>query len=111
MARLRRNEWNFAHNAAVIITETLQADEFADSVMGRAEPELGEYRGARRLDLVIFSRVTQEEPLVTGELKVPWDQQGRTPFNTRVVEGAHGKASRVGARYFITWNVRRVVVW
>ena len=111
MPRLRRNEWNFAHNAATLISQTLDKEEFRESPLGRAEPELTELRGARRLDLVIFGRNDPELPLITGETKVPWAADGRTPYNSGVVEGAHGKASRVGALYFITWNIRRVVVW
>src|SRR6266851_6986248 len=111
MPRLRRNEWNFASNVAELVTATLRGAEFADSPLGHAEPELTELRGARRLDLVIFGRRDTSEPIITGELKVPWDAVGRTPYNSSLVEGAHGKASRAGALYFLTWNIRRVVVW
>lgn len=111
MPRLRRNEWNFAGNAAQIITKVLNQSEFVSSPLGHAEAELTELRGAKRLDLVIFQRQTPTEPLITGELKVPWDAQGRTPYNSKVVADAHGKASRAGALYFVTWNVRRLVVW
>jgi N-6 DNA Methylase len=111
MARLRRNEWNFSSNAAELITSTLRAPDFAASPLGHAEAELTELRGARRLDLVIFGRRDPQEPIVSAELKGPWDALGRTPYNTSLVEGAHAKASRCGALYFITWNVRRLVVW
>ena len=111
MARLKRNEWNFAAIAAARITELLRTPELASSQLGHAEPELSELRGARRLDLVIFDRRTPTHPLVTAELKTPWSAEGRTPYAAPLVEGAHSKASRVGARYFITWNIRRLVVW
>jgi type I restriction-modification system DNA methylase subunit len=112
MPRLRRNEWNFSAVAATEITDLLQHDpEFVQSPLGRAEPEMTELRGARRLDLVIFSRENETLPIVTGELKVPWSPEGRTPHASALVEAAHGKASRAGALYFITWNIRRVVVW
>ncbi len=111
MPRLRSNEWNFAANAAALVTELLQGEAYEGSELGHAEPELTELRGARRLDLVIFSRSDPAEPLVTGELKVPWDPLGRTPYNTHVVEDAYRKAGNAGARYFITWNIRRIVVW
>jgi hypothetical protein len=111
MPRVRRNEWNFAANAAQAITSILARDEYDRSPLGRAEPELTEYRGARRLDLVLFARRERDNPLVTGELKVPWDPEGRTPHNARVLEDAHRKAANAGALYFITWNIRRVVVW
>jgi len=111
MPRVRRNEWNFAANAAAIISELLRDEAFADSALGHAESELTEGRGARRNDLVIFSRTDPTEPLITGELKVPWSPEGRTPYNTSVVEDAYSKAGNAGARYFITWNIRRIVLW
>lgn len=111
MARLRRNEWNFAANTAQHITQVLQGPQYAQSPLGHAEPELTEFRGARRLDLVIFDRDNRVEPLVTAELKLPWRADGRNPYDSRLVEGAHGKAVRAGATYFITWNLRRLVVW
>lgn len=111
MPRLRRNEWNFAHRAAELITGILQETASGDSPLGHAEPELTEFRGAKRLDLVIFKRAEPEVPLVTGELKVPWDAAGRSPYSSKLLEDAHLKASKAGALYFITWNIRRVVVW
>jgi type I restriction-modification system DNA methylase subunit len=111
MPRLRRNEWNFSSNAATLITELLAQPRFAESQLGRAEAELTEFRGARRLDLVIFDRFETEKPVITGELKVPWDPLGRTPYNTQVVEDAYRKAGNAGSIYFLTWNIRRAVVW
>jgi hypothetical protein len=78
MARLRRNEWNFASNAAELITRILRKPEFSESALGHAEAERTELRGAKRLDLVLFKRQNPDEPVVTGELKVPWDALGRT---------------------------------
>jgi hypothetical protein len=111
MARLRSNEWNFAHRVAALFSSILQEPAFEGSTMGHAEPELTELRGARRLDLVIFARDDSRKPLVTGELKLPWTAEGRTPYNASLIDDAHRKASNVGAFYFLTWNVRRVVVW
>jgi hypothetical protein len=70
MPRVRGNEWNFAANAAQAITTILARTEYENSPLGHAEPQLTEYRGARRLDLVLFARREREKPLVTGELKV-----------------------------------------
>lgn len=111
MAKLRRNEWNFSGNAAAMISAVLQQEQYRDSPLGHAEPELTELKGAKRLDLVLFQRDRDSEPIVTGELKVPWTAEGRTPYNSSVVRDAHSKASSCGAQYFLTWNIRRVVVW
>src|SRR5258705_3072136 len=111
MPRLRRNEWNFSSNAANRITEVLAAEQYNDSPLGRAEAEVSQFMGNRRLDLVVFDRQQRGLPLITGELKVPWDALGRTPYNATVVTDAHQKASNCGARYFVTWNIKRAVVW
>jgi len=111
MPRPRRNEWNFAAQMAALITQLLNEPEFLGSPLGHAEAERTETKGAKRLDLVIFARTQRETPLVTGELKVPWSAEGRTPYNRELVTDAHSKASRAGAIYFLTWNIRRVVVW
>lgn len=111
MPRLNPNEWNFSSNAAALISELLRTPAFAESALGHAEAELTEFRGARRLDLVLFSRSDLPEPLITAELKVPWEPIGRTPYNASVLEDAYRKAGNAGALYFITWNIRRIVVW
>jgi hypothetical protein len=96
---------------AASITEILREPAYANSPLGRAESELTESRGARRHDLVIFSRLAPAKPLVTAELKLPWRAEGRTPYNSQLVSDAHAKASRAGSLYFMTSNVRRIVVW
>lgn len=111
MSRLKRNEWNFASNAAQQMTKLLAAPPLDESELGRAEAELSEYRGLKRLDLAVFKRGDVDVPLVTGELKVPWKAEGRTPYNADLVRDAHSKASVCGAPYFVTWNIRRAVVW
>jgi hypothetical protein len=108
---VRSNEWNFSSNVAEAITTLLRAPEYAASPLGHAEAELTEFHGVRRLDLVIFRRGEGRQPIVTAEIKGPWDPLGRTPHNARLLADAHSKASAVGALYFITWNIRRLVVW
>ena len=49
MARLRSNEWNFAHRVAALLSTILAEPTLQASAMGHAEPELTEFRGARRL--------------------------------------------------------------
>lgn len=111
MRSTRRNEWNFAANMAALISEVLREPNYSTSPLGQAEPELTELRGAKRLDLAIFAREDPNRPLITAELKLPWRAEGRTPYNSQLVSDAHDKASKAGALYFITWNVRRLVVW
>ena len=67
-------------------------------------------RGSRtRRDLSMTDR--SGKVAVTGEVKLPYMADGGSPFNPAVVEDAHGKAARVGATFFFTWNVNRIVLW
>ena len=69
MSRLRSNEWNFSSNASTAISEILKGEAFRESLLGHAEAELTEFMGNRRLDLVIFSRHTPGQPLITADQK------------------------------------------
>jgi hypothetical protein len=111
MAKTKGNEWNFAANAAQEMTKLLALPEFATSDLGRVEPERSLTGSPKRPDLVFFHRTDVERAVVTGELKAPWTKEGKTPFDSDLVEGAHAKAVKVGAHYFVTWNIKRVVVW
>lgn len=48
---------------------------------------------------------------LTGEVKLPGTIEGRSPFNTDLVQDAQAKADNAGARYFFTWNVNSFVLW
>ena len=106
MAQLRSNEWNFTSDAAAQeITEVLKGEAYGSSPLGRVGAELTEATGSKRLALVLFNRQLPGKPLVTAELKVPWDALGRTPHHAQVVEDAHRKASKCGAKFFVTWKI------
>jgi hypothetical protein len=111
MAKTKSNEWNFTSNVATEMSRLLALPDFAGSDLGRAEAERTLTGEAKRPDLVFFDRNDTEKAIVTGELKAPWTKEGKTPFDTDLVEGAHAKAVKVGARFFITWNIRRAVIW
>jgi hypothetical protein len=42
---------------------------------------------------------------LTGEVKLPGTVEGRTPYDSELVEDAQAKADDANARYFFTWNV------
>ena len=110
-APTKSNEWNFTANVAAAMTRLLALDEFQPTSLGRAEAELSMARGPKRPDLILFDREDETRVVVSGELKMPWTAEGRTPFDADLVTGAHAKAVQLGAQYFITWNVKRAVVW
>ncbi|MEX0701301.1 MAG: N-6 DNA methylase [Planctomycetales bacterium] len=66
-------------------------------------------RSRERRDLTIYDRA--EGIAITVEVKLPYMADGHSPFNDKVVDGAVAKALRVGAPYFVTWNVNRLVLW
>jgi methylase of polypeptide subunit release factors len=49
--------------------------------------------------------------LITGEIKLPYQKDGSTPYNASVVADARSKALRAGVDYFFTWNVNECVLW
>jgi type I restriction-modification system DNA methylase subunit len=67
-------------------------------------------RGSRtRRDLTIYDRT--DKIAIAGEVKLPYMPDGGSPYNESVVEDAFRKAGRAGARFFVTWNVNRIVIW
>ena len=67
-------------------------------------------KGSRkRRDLTITDRTGKIA--IAGEVKLPYQPDGGSPFDEGVVSDAHSKAAKVGTRYFLTWNVNRIVLW
>ena len=75
----------------------------------RAAVEEHVYGTTQRHDFRLYSR-HPEEPVLTGEIKMPDSLQGRHPLNGDLVEDALQKAFRAGVRYCFTWNVRQKVL-
>jgi hypothetical protein len=63
----------------------------------------------QRRDLTLLGR--DGAALITGEVKLPYQKDGGTPYHSAVVRDARVKARRAGARYFFTWNVNECVLW
>jgi type I restriction-modification system DNA methylase subunit len=63
----------------------------------------------KRRDLSLIGK--DKRVLVTGEIKLPYQKDGATPYNASVVCDARRKAARAGADYFFTWNVNECVLW
>lgn len=64
----------------------------------------------KRHDFVLYSRGANKVVL-TGEVKMPDNPEGRNPFHQSLVEDAFTKASRAGTPYYFTWNVREFVLF
>lgn len=64
----------------------------------------------KRHDFVLYGRGTNRMVL-TGEIKMPDNPEGKSPFHQGLVEDAFTKASRSGTDYYFTWNVREFVLF
>jgi hypothetical protein len=62
-----------------------------------------------RHGLTILDR--NRQVALTGKIKLPYQKDGNSPYNSTVVEEARKKAHRSGAKFFFTWNVNEFVLW
>lgn len=80
-----------------------------DLPFARAKIEESTKGNRKRRDLTLYDR--DGKLALTGEIKLPDKPDGITPYNEAVVVDAHHKADEVGADYFFTWNVNKLVLW
>jgi hypothetical protein len=107
MANAIDHELTFCGNAASWMNHELAARP--ELCFGRVAIEQSSRGSLQRRDLTISER--NGKVALTVEVKLPYAKDGQTPFNDRVVEDAYLKASRSGARFFVTWNLNRLVMW
>ncbi|MGQ0600891.1 MAG: YqjF family protein [Anaerolineales bacterium] len=100
-------EWEFTADIASRINGLLQQNPELPFSEARAEARAK--GSAKRRDLTLYDRANK--PVLTGEVKMPDNPQGRNPFHQTVVEDAHRKADAIGVNYNFTWNVNRFVLW
>ena len=101
------NEWEFTADAASWINEILARD--ASLPFDRAKCEQRGKGSRKRRDLTLLDR--HKQACLTGEVKLPYRQDGGSPYNAAVVKDARAKARRAKTRYFFTWNVNEFVLW
>ena len=102
------DERTFAAEIAGWVTELLNGRP--DLPFDRAVVEEHVQGSARRHDFRLYRRHTNQ-PVLTGEIKMPDSAQGNHPLNAELVEDALGKAFGAGIRYCFTWNVRQFVLF
>ncbi len=101
------NEWEFTADAASWINEFLAKN--GSLPFSRAMCEQRSEGSLKRRDLTLldgYGRV-----VLTGEIKLPYQKDGGSPYNAAVVQDARAKALRAGTRYFFTWNINECVLW
>ncbi len=101
------NEWEFTADVASWINEILARDP--DLPFSRAKCEQRGTGSQKRRDLTLLDR--QRRVCLTGEVKLPYQKDGSSPFINAVVDDARKKAQRAQARFFFTWNVNQCVLW
>lgn len=63
----------------------------------------------KRRDLTILGK--DGSPVLTGEVKLPFQPEGSSPLRATVVLDARKKAERAKVDFFFTWNVNRCALW
>ena len=101
------NEWEFTAEFASWINETLARN--ASLPFSRAKCEQVGEGSRKRRDLTLLDK--DQRIVLTGEVKLPYRQDGGSPYNTSVVRDARTKAQRAKASFFFTWNVNEFVLW
>ena len=49
--------------------------------------------------------------VLTGEIKLPYQKDGNSPYNASLIKDARQKAARAQSPFFFTWNVNDFVLW
>jgi len=101
------NEWEFTAEVASWINETLASNPNLPFSRAKCE-QVGEGSRKRR-DLTLLDK--DQRIVLTGEVKLPYRQDGGSPYNASVVRDARTKARRAKASLFFTWNVNEFVLW
>jgi len=101
------NEWEFTAEVASWINETLARNPSLPFSRAKCE-QVGEGSRKRR-DLTLLGK--DQRIVLTGEVKLPYRQDGGSPYNASVVRDARTKARRAKASFFFTWNVNEFVLW
>ena len=100
-------EWEFTADAASWINEILVKSSRLP--FSRAKCEQRGSGSAKRRDLTLINK--DKKAVLTGEVKLPWAIDGRSPYNEAVVQDARQKAKRARVHFFFTWNVNEFVLW
>ena len=102
------DERTFAAEIAGWVTEFL--NNRPDLPFSRALVEEHVEGTTRRHDFRLYRRHA-DQPVLTGEIKMPDSAQGNHPLNADLVRDAMRKAFWAGFQYCFTWNVRQFVLF
>ena len=101
------NEWEFTQLAATWMQQAIDADP--PCRFRHARVEQGSAGSQKRRDITLLD--AGQRPLLTGEVKMPYQPAGNSPFRYDVVRDARNKARAANCKFCFTWNINRLVVW
>lgn len=101
-------EWEFTGDVVSWINEIIGDSDGLPFKRAKTEQKQGAGSHKRR-DISILDH--NGNIAATGELKMPDQRGGTTPFAAAVVKDARSKAKSANAPYFFTWNVNALVLW
>ena len=79
--------------------------------MSFTRTEIEESKGIKRKrsDLRVYG--ANNKVVLAGEVKLPGTAEGRNAYNSALVDDSYQKASNIGAEFFFTWNVNKLVLF
>ncbi len=101
------NEWEFTGDVQKWITEILVKNSRLPFSEAKIEQRVS--GSTKRRDLTLLDK--DKRAVLTGEVKMPWANDGGSPYNNAVVQDARRKARIAGVQFFFTWNVNEFVLW
>lgn len=100
-------EWEFTADIASGINTILS--KVPELPFSQAKCEQRSPDSLKRRDLTLLDK--DNVIVLTGEVKLPYRDDGGTPYNESVVQDARKKAVHAKTKYFFTWNVNEFVLW
>lgn len=101
------NEWEFTANVASWINRILS--NVPSLPFSSAKCEQQNKGSQKRRDLTLLDR--NGVVVLTGEVKLPYQKNGGSPYNAEAIKDARLKARRAKSNFFFTWNVNEFVLW
>jgi hypothetical protein len=100
------NEWTFTSSVSSWINEILARNPHLPFSAAKCE-QFG--KGTTRRDLTLYNK--DEQIVLTGEVKLPHQKDGGTPYNANLKKDAFSKARQAKVDFYFTWNVNEFVLW
>ena len=99
------------------VTFCSRVSKWADSLFANhpewlfKRTEIEESKGIKkkRSDLRVYG--ASDKLILAGEVKLPGTPEGRNAYNSALVDDSYQKASNMGAEFFFTWNVNKLVLF